>query len=830
MPATAPLAPDDLFTRCDPAQFGFADTGTLDEAELAFGQRRAVEALQLALDIPSRGYNPFVLGQPGSSRHALVRRLLERHAAQRPAPDDWCYIDNFEAPNRPRALRLPAGEGTRLRAAMQGFTGELAQAIGAALESDEYRSRIEAIQKDLKAREEALLQGLGADAAAQGIVLLRTPQGFGFAPVKDGEPVPAEAFEALPDDEKQRIRGAIEALGERLQDLLQQLPRLRREMQARVRAATRDAIGLAAGHLIDELKAQFAALPAVLAFLDEVRHDVVESGSQLREVATPERGDGEEEEVGALGGSITLRRYEVNLLVGHAANGHAPVVFADNPNYPNLVGRVDHVARLGTLLTNFTLVQPGALHHANGGYLLLDAAKVVTQPYAWDALKRTLRTGTIVIESLPQLMGWINTVPLEPEPIPLDLKIVLFGDRDDYYILQELDPEFGELFEIAADFDDHVTRDAAQMAELAQVLGAIARAQSLRPLDRGAVARVIEHASRLADDATKLTTRMRPLEELLHESHALAGRLGRDVITREDVVHALAARQRRADRVRELVHDAVMRDTLLIATEGTQLGQVNGLAVAEIGESRFGHPLRITATVRVGEGHVVDIEREATLGGPVHSKGVLILASFLGAHYAQGLPLSLSASLVFEQSYDTVEGDSASLAELCALLSALADVPIRQSLAVTGSINQLGRVQAVGGVNEKVEGFFDVCRARGLTGDQGVIVPRANVQHLMLREDVVEAAREKRFHVWAVDDVDQAIALLTGLPAGVPDARGRLPEGSVNKRVAARLAHLSELRQAFEMGLERPRAPAARRRARAQREEARSRRPGWSPR
>jgi lon-related putative ATP-dependent protease len=563
----------------------------------------------------------------------------------------------------------------------------------------------------------------------------------------------------------------------------------------------------------------------VLAFLDEVRQDVVSSGSALRE--TPREG-GDEEEVGAMTGSVTLRRYEVNLLVEREAGGHAPVVFCDHPTYSNLVGRVDHLARMGTLLTNFTLVRPGDLHRANGGYLLLDAAKVLSQPYAWEALKRTLRNGSITIESLPQLLGWINTVPLQPQPIPIDLKVVLFGEREHYYLLQALDPEFDGLFEIAADFADHVPRDAAHCRELACELGTIARTRSLRPLERGAVARVIEHASRLAGDAGKLTTRMRWLTELLHEAHSLAGAAGREVITRADVAEAIAARQRRADRLRDDVRDAVLRDTLLVATDGTQTAQVNGLAVAELGESRFAHPVRITATVRLGDGHVVDIERESALGGPIHSKGVMILAAFLGARHAKGLPLSLSASLVFEQSYGPVEGDSASLAELCALLSALADLPIRQSLAVTGSVDQLGRVQAVGAVNEKIEGFFDICSARGLTGHQGVLVPRANVQHLMLREDVVAAAREARFSIFPVADVDEAMALLTGASAGRADARGRLPEGSVNQRVAARLAHWSELRRAFETGGDRPLPHAPRRRRRPQHEEALARaRPWW---
>lgn len=814
------LRAEQLRQPCEASHFGFDDTRNLPEPEQPFGQARAVEALQLALDIAGRGHNLFVLGQPGASRHAVVRRLLEAHAATRPAPSDWCYVDNFEAPNKPRALELPAGAGTRFKNAMQGFAGELGQAISGALEGDEYRSRIEAIQKQTKEHEEARLQGLGEEAAAQNIVLVRSPAGFAFAPVKDGQPLASEAFDALPPEEKQRITQQIEALSERLQQLLHELPRRRRDMQSRIRSATREAIGLAAEHLIDELKAQFTELPAVLAFLDEVQRDVVESGSQLKETVS----QSEDEESVSLTGSVTLRRYEVNLLVGHAADGHAPVIEADNPSHPNLVGRVDHLARMGTLLTNFMLVQSGALHRANGGYLLLDALRVLTQPLAWDALKRSLRTGMVTIESLPQTLGWISTAPLEPEPIPIQLKVVLFGEREHYYLLKELDAEFDELFEIAADFDDETPRDAARCLELAAALGSIARAHGLRALSREAVARLIEQASRQAEDAGKLSTQLRPLDDLVHEADALAARAGHARIERSDVLQALDARVRRADRLRGEVHDAVLRNTLLIATEGAQLGQVNGLAVADLGDFRFAYPVRITATTRLGDGHVVDIERESAMGGPIHSKGVMILACFLGARYAQALPLSLSASLVFEQSYDTVEGDSASLAELCALLSALAGAPVLQNFAVTGSINQLGRVQAIGGVNEKIEGFFDICRARGLTGRQGVIVPRANVQHLMLREDVVAAVREGRFAVHAIDTVDEAIELLTGLPAGTPDSRGVLPEGSVNCRVAAQLLHLSRRRQAFEMGLEHPLPPGARRRVRGPREKVQARR------
>ena len=797
----APLPAGALVTRCDPATLGFETTAELGDAAddaQPFGQDRAVQALRLALAVPGAGYNPFVLGAPGVDRHALVRRLLQAHARTRPAPPDWCYVYNFAEPNRPRVLRLPPGEGLRLREAMRRFVDELSKAVTAALDSDEYRSRLDAIQKEAKSREDDALQALGASAAAQGVALLRTPQGFAFAPMREGAPLPAEDLEKLEPAERERLARVIDDSSQRLQHLLHELPRLRRDMQQRVREATRDAMGLAAGHLVDEVKSGFAPEPTVAAFLDEVRRDIVEAGEQLR--AQPGSA-GDEDEPSGFSGSLLLHRYQVNLLVGRGADGdaghddHAPVRECEHPSYANLVGRIDHIAHLGTLLTNFTLIRPGALHRANGGVLMLDAVKVLSEPMAWAGLKRALKSSRVVIESLPQVLGWVNTLPLEPEPVPLDLKIVLFGEREHYYLLQAMDPEFDELFKIAADFEDGVAREPARVRQLARVLAAAGREHGLRPLDRDAVARVIDHAARLAEDGARLSTHTRTLADLLHEADAQAAWAGRDTVTRVDVALAQAARIRRADRVRERLLEALVRQTLLVATDGHHVGQVNGLAVTQVGGFRFGHPVRVTATVRLGDGDLVDIERESTLGGPIHSKGVMILAACLAARHARTAPLSLNASLVFEQSYGPVEGDSASLAELCALLSALSGLPLRQALAVTGSINQFGRVQAVGGINEKIEGFFDLCRQRGLDGSQGAIIPRANVQHLMLRDDVVEAAAQGRFHVWPVDDADQAIALLTGVPAGTADARGTVPEGSVHHRVAQTLAAMSRRRR-----------------------------------
>jgi lon-related putative ATP-dependent protease len=789
----SPLDPQSLLRRCDAALLDFETTAELSDAADIVGQSRALDAVRFGIDIKQPGFNLFVLGEPGSGRHAAVRRLLEEKAASEPAPSDWCYVNNFADPNKPRLLRLPPGRGGRFRHDMQQFVAELGKAIGAAFESEEYRVRIEAIQDEFKQREENALRTLGQESGEKGVALLRTPHGFVFAPVKGEETMGPEEFEKLPDDEKARIGKLIEEYGERLHKLMHQFPQWRREMQGRIKEASRETMGLAVGHIIEELKERYTDLLNVLAFLDEAMRDVIESSEELREQP---KSDGDMSGV-LVSGSISLARYQVNLLVDTGTAKAAPVVFEDNPIYPNLVGRVDSVAHMGTLVTNFTMIKPGALQHANGGYLVLDAAKVLSQPYAWEGLKRALRSAQVRIESLGQVFGFTSMLPLEPEPMPLNLKVVLVGERILYYLLKEYDPEFEELFKVGADFESDVARNEPNTRSYARFLGGLARHYGLRPFDRLAVARLIEHSARLAGDAEKLSASSRSLADLMQEASHHAGQAGRDLVTREDVEAALQARRHRASRLHEAIQEQILRGSLLIDSGGGQVGQVNGLAVIDLGDALFAHPVRITATARIGEGDVIDIERESELGGAIHSKGVMILSSFLAARYARSLPLSLSASLVFEQSYGPVEGDSASLAELCALLSALAAVPIRQSLAITGSVNQYGRVQPIGGVNEKIEGFFDICQARGLTGEQGVIIPQSNVKHLMLREDVVAACAAGKFAVHAVEEVDQAIALLTGVPAGEPDAQGLVPEGTINYLVATQLAELTALRQAF---------------------------------
>lgn len=787
-----PLAPSLLCRECDATVFDFQTTAELTEAAEIVDQSRAIEAMQFGIDIKQPGFNLFVLGEPGSGRHSAVRRMLESKAGGEPIPSDWCYVNNFSEPNMPRLLCLPSGRGAQLKRDMQQFVAELAKAIAAAFESDEYRIRIEAIQEEYKEKEETALRDLGQDSAGSGIALLRTPHGFIFAPIKGDETIGPEEFAKLPDEEKQRIGKLIEEYGERLHKLTLQFPRWRRAMQGRIKEASRDTLRLAAGHLIDELRERYADLQNVLEFLDQTMQDVVEVGEDLRE---SQKSEAELSESLARGNN-SLMRYQVNLLVDNSATRAAPIVFEDNPIFPNLVGRVDHVAHMGMLVSNFTFIKSGALHRANGGYLVLDAIKVLSQPYAWEGLKRALRSGQVRIESLGQVYGLLSTLPMEPEPMPLVVKVVLVGERLHYYLLKEYDPEFAELFKVAVDFEDEILRDAANTRLYARFVATLARAAGLRPLERNAVARVIEHSARLAGDSQKLSASSRQISDLLLEANHHAGLADRQTVACVDIETALQAHIRRAGRLRDASQEQILRENLLISVGGTQVGQVNGLAVIDLGDFSFAHPVRITASVRIGDGDIIDIERETELGGALHSKGVMILTAFLASRYAQRQPLSLTASLVFEQSYGPVEGDSASLAELCALLSALSGVPIKQSLALTGSVNQFGQVQPIGGVNEKIEGFFDICQARGLDGEHGVLIPATNVKHLMLRADVVAACATGKFSIYAVADVDQAIELLTGVSSGTEDqvsAAGK----TINDLVVTRLAELSSLRQTF---------------------------------
>jgi lon-related putative ATP-dependent protease len=792
-----------LYQHCSTDHFSFETTADLEDVTQILGQERAVEAVQFGMSIDQEGYNLFAMGPVGTGKREVVRQFFERKASEKPVPSDWCYVHNFDQPHKPQALRLPPGRGVKFRKDMEHLVEELRTALSAAFESEEYQTRRQAIEEEIQNEQQNAFEELQQQARERGLALLRTPAGLAFAPVRDGEVLAPEELQNLPEEEQQRMQAGSEELQDDLQKILRQVPRWQREAREKLRELNREMTNFAVGGLIDEMREKYADFSKVVEYLDNLQEDVIENARDLLSAE-----DNQPQQSGSQDGALqramsnarresSLRRYQVNLLVDHSDSEGAPIVYEDNPTYQNLIGRVEHMAQMGALLTDFNLIKAGALHRANGGYLILDARKVLLQPYAWEGLKRALQAGQIRIESIGQMLSMISTVSLEPEPIPLKVKIALLGDRMLYYLLSQYDPDFDDLFKVAADFDEQMDRNEENQLLYAKLIGSLARKDNLRPLDREAVARVIERSARLIEDSEKLSTRTRWVGDLLKEADYWASQHGNGTITATDVQRAIDARIYRSDRLRERMQEAIWRGTILIDTEGEKVGQVNGLSVIQLGNFAFGRPSRITARVRLGKGEVVNIEREVELSGPIHSKGVLILSGFLGSHYVVDKPLSLSASLVFEQSYGGVDGDSASSTELYALLSAIAEVPIKQSLAVTGSVNQRGQVQAIGGVNEKIEGFFDLCKARGLTGDQGVLIPVSNIKHLMLRQDVIHAVEAGNFHIYPIETINQGIEMLTGMPAGKRDETGNYPEGTLNYLVEARLTEMAEKRMSL---------------------------------
>jgi len=771
------------------------------------GQDRASRAVRFGVGIESDGYHIFALGPDETDKRTLIRTFLDEEAEAADAPPDLCYVNNFAEENRPRALSLPAGTGRELREDVDAFLGELKSALEGAFESEEYQTRRQALEEEAGQEQQRSLEQIQEKARERGLALMRTPAGFVFAPIRDGEVLSPDEIDGLSEEEQDRLEKAIDELQEDLQQVLRQVPRYQREARERIRELNREIAGLTVEDLLSELLEKYGELGQVREHLEAVAEDVVENvgsilsddGQGRRQAFSRMLGAGD-------GGSVVqdpaLRRYRVNLLVDHGEEDRAPVVYEDHPTYQNLVGRVEYLPVMGALVTDFNLIKAGALHRAHGGYLILDARRILSQPFAWEGLKRALLSGQVRIESPREALGLVSTVSLDPEPLDVDVKVVLLGSRLLYYLLAEYDPDFGDLFKVEADFDDRMDRSAENEILYARLVASLARKEGLRPFDRGAVARVIERSARMVGDSEKLSARTRRILDLIREADHWAAEEGAEVVSRAHVQRAIDEWVDRSSRVRDRVQEEILRDTLYIDTEGQAVGQVNGLSVVQLGEYAFGRPNRITARVRLGRGEVVDIEREVELGGPIHSKGVLILTGFLGERYASDRPLALAASLVFEQSYGGIEGDSASCAELCALLSAIGGVPLRQSVAVTGSVNQHGRVQPIGGVNEKVEGFFDVCRHRGLTGEQGVVVPASNRKHLMLREDVREAVAEGEFNVWSAGHVDEVMEILAGRPMGERDEEGRFPEGTVNRTVDDRLAELAEERRSLLPGAE----------------------------
>ena len=782
------LSLNQLYKACVLKDLPFKTTRQLEPLAEIVGQNRAQAAVRFALAMPHGGYNVYAVGRNGLGKRTMMLRYLEHHVDTENQSHDWCYVANFEEPRIPRVLQLPAGKGTELKQDMEKLMGRLMKMIPQTFDSDSFLERAEQLKNGYGKKQEDELEKVAAQAKRKKVSLnITTPGGYRLVAMNGEEPHTAESFQALTEAQRDKFENDINKLEKKLRQALRKLADWEQEYAESQQALNEETLESISGHQIDELIEKYRDMPEVVSYFEEVRKDLSESLEIFLE-------DNEEQAAIAYASldKKMPRRYLVNVLV-HQKTDEVPVVVEDNPTYHNLFGYVESVTFKGSVFTDFSLIRPGSIHRANGGYLLMDAIKVLEQPFVWDGLKRALRSKSIQINSLERELTLSGTISLEPEAIPLDVKIVLFGDRETWMLLQEYDPEFAELFRVTADFENEMMRTDESQLLYAKFIASLVNEKKLLHCSNKAVARVIEHSSRMAEHQDRLSLHAADIANLLRESDYWARQAGEKLIQNSHVDQALESAQYRSSRIRDQFYDSIRDGTTLVSTTGTCVGQVNALSVLSTGGFEFGLSNRITATCYYGDGGVMDIERDVKLGGNIHSKGVMILSSWLSAHFAVTDPMHLSASLTFEQNYGEVDGDSASLAELCALVSALSGLPVRQDLAITGSVNQFGEVQPIGGVNEKVEGFFSTCRLTGeLTGTQGVIVPSTNVQNLMLEQEVVQAVRNGQFAVHAVSRAEEAITLLLGKPAGKADDKGRYPKQSVFGIIQQRLEKMRE--------------------------------------
>ena len=786
------LKSNQLYTKCDPKKFDFSTTAELEERLSALGQDRALSAVEIGINIKSKGYNLFCLGPEGTGKTSLVKRVLVEEAKKRPTPDDWAYVYNFDEPHKPLAISFPPSKATEFAKDVDKLIEELSSSLPAIVESDEYKAAVSIIKEKYKQKKEEYVKILQKKAKGKSVSLLHMPVGLVVAPVKNGEVLSPEAFDELPEEEKKQLMDDLNAMQEEIENTAQDLPDYEEKQRKEMNTLREKFLRIAVKNPIDELRQKYKGHRQAGEFLKSIQKYISENIEEF----IPEKDNqaGEEDALSALLNRMNKQeedkfaKFKVNVVVKHEEGTGAPIIHLDHPTQGNLVGRVERLQQYGALLTDFTLIKAGALHQANGGFLLIDARKLLMQPFAWDSLKRAMASKNIKIEA-PSDETSFTTISLDPEPIPLDVKVILTGDADLYDLLSERDPDFNDYFKVEADFGMLMDRTPENEIEYAKLIGSLSKKKHLRSLNKQAVAKIIEYSSRLAEDSEKLTAHIASIGDLLREADYWARASKANQIGKNHVEQAIEAQIYRSSRIKEAMLEQIDEGSILMDVEGERVGQINGLVVYNFSRTSFGKPARITTQVRLGSGEFVNIEREVEMSGPIHTKGVLILQSLLANRFAKDTPLSLNASIVFEQSYGGVDGDSASSTEYYCLLSAISGIPIKQSIAVTGSINQFGEIQPIGGVNEKIEGFFDVCKHRGLTGNQGVVIPRTNVKNLMLRDDILTAVDEGKFHIYAIDTVDDGIEVLTGVKAGKLDKNGKYPKGTVNYEVQKKLEY-----------------------------------------
>ena len=791
------LKPESLRAVCDPDSLGFETTLDLPASqERVVGQERARHALEFGLGIKDPEYNVFVAGPPRAGKTEMIKAYVAELAASEPAPPDYIYVHNFKDPEQPKALNLPAGQGRVLKADMDELISALKVQIPEVFESEDYTQRREALVHRFAQERNETLQELDAKAGEEGFILNISQTGLMIFPGKEGKPMSEDDLKALNDEEREALRQKSTALHTEMNEVIRKIRKMEKEFQEAEKNLDQEVAMYVVGHLIQERQEKYKDLNQVTEYLGEVQEDILKNIEDLK------RRPGTQGPFPFPTPEPSFVQYQVNVLVDHSETKGAPVIMENNPTYPNLLGAVDRRAQFGALVTDFTLIRSGALHRANGGYLILEAMDLLRWYFSYEALKRCLKDRQIKIEDLAEQFGLISTRTLQPQPIPLQIKVIILGDPYIYQILYIYDEDFHKLFKIKAHFDWEMKKTPEHLQKFYEAVAAYCTAEKLMPVHKTAMARLVEYAGELAGHQAKLTLQLKEVLDALKEANYWAKNNTHDVIFGSDVEKAIAEKIYRSDLPEEKMQDFIDEGMLFIETSGKVVGQVNGLSVYALGDHAFGRPSRITATIALGKGGVVAIDRESQLSGNIHTKGVMILAGYLRSRFAQDKPLTLSASLAFEQSYGMVEGDSASGAELLTLLSALADVPLAQNIAITGSVSQRGESQPIGGVNWKIEGFFKVCKARGLDGTQGVVIPKANVQDLMLKKEVVDAVQAGKFHVWAIGHIDEALELLTGMPAGKRQEDGTWEPDTVNFKVDQKLRQMMELAKELMRGAE----------------------------
>ncbi len=774
---------------CDPKLMRCETTKGLMPLQEIIGQERAVRALKFGLGIKDRGFNVYVSGFPGTGRTTAVRDFVEEVAQTKSVPVDWCYVNNFSNEYQPKAIRLPSGRGKTFQNDVKYLIENVRTTLPKTFESEDYAAKREATIKALETRRKELIDQLNNEAQKEGFMIESTPVGLLLIPVLKGKPISNEELMTLSPKIREEIQSKREQLESELRTAMRQFADMDRNIHEELKKLNSDVALYAIGHLVNDITEKYRDIPDIVMYLQEVQNDILENLSQF--IRSPEQRPQASFQAPWIR-EPTFSEYEVNVIVDNSAVKGAPVIMESNPTYQNLFGRVEREAQFGALVTNFTMIRPGSLHRANGGYLIIQVEELLRNPFSYESLKRALHQGYIAIEEVEERLGFITTRSLKPQSIPLDIKIILIGDPYLYQQLYVLDMEFSELFKVKADFDTTMDRTEENVAQYSAFVCTLCEKEKLKHLEATGWAKLVEHSSRLAEDQQKLSTRFAEVADIIREANYYAAEENSEFITGDHVKKAIEEKVYRSKLIQEKIQEMIRRGTLLIDTDAERVGQVNGLSVIGLGDFEFGTPSRVTVSVGMGREGIVDIEREAKMGGPIHTKGVMILSGYFNEKYVQDRPLSLSARLVFEQNYEGVEGDSASSTELYSILSALSGLPVKQNIAVTGSVNQKGEVQAIGGVNEKIEGFFEICKTRGLTGKHGVMVPESNVQNLMLKEEIVDAVEKGKFHIYSVKTIDEGLEILTGIKAGVRREDGTFEEGTVNCKVDLRLKEMAE--------------------------------------